>query len=478
MEILMVAAELAPYARVSDAADAVGALAKTLRQIGQDVTIALPRYPGFEAQGLLLARRLTPLTLANGSSVTLLDGQLASGVRLVLFDAPELGVTSGVCGAGGLDPQGEARRCGCFAQAAAALVRQRSQQGTPFDVVHLHDWPGALVPLVLSRMEDLIVPTVLTVHDLARQGRFADGALDALGLPADLAGEAGLALDGELNVLKGGLLFADAAVLVSEAIRDELRVDPQGGALVRFLEERELETAAIGYGIDYAVHNPATDPCLASRYDAEDPSRRGLSRTELLRHLELDLDLERPLVGLLVDAGRGFDAELVLDALPELGGIDATFILAGTLGASDRARFDAERARRPDHLAAVDLPDDAALRRLFAAVDLAALPLRPGSYGLPVLVASRYGAVPVAPAVGAVGELVVDADAALVTGSGFVFDELDAVGLVGALARAVAACRRPEWPALVARVMRRDTSWDRPARRYLQLYRQVIAGKA
>ncbi len=478
MEILMVTAELAPFARVSDAADAVGALAKTLRQIGHDVTVALPRYPGFEAQGLLLARRLTPLTLASGSSVTLLDGQLASGVRLVLFDAPELGAASGVCGAGALEPLGEARRCGFLAQAAAALVRQRSQQGTPFDVVHVHDWPGALVPLVLSRMEDLIVPTVLTVHDLGRQGRFELGALGALGLPADLAGEAGLGLEGEINVLKGGLLFADAAVLVSAAIRDELRADPRGGALVRFLEERDLETAAIGYGIDHATYNPATDPSLTSRYDAEDPSRRGLSRTELLRRLELELDPERPLVGLLVDATRGFDAALVLEALPELCRIDAAFVLAGTLSAADRARLEAERARRPDTLAAVELADDAALRRLLAAVDLAVCPARAGSYGLPVLVASRYGAVPVAPAVGAVGELVVDADAALATGNGFLFDELDATGLVGAVARAVAACRRPEWPALVARVMRRDTSWDRPARRYLQLYRQVIAGKA
>jgi len=478
MDILMVTAELAPYARVSDAADAVGALAKTLRQIGHEVTIAVPRYPGFEAQGLLLARRLTPLTLASGASVTLFDGQLASGVRLVLFDAPELGAASGVCGDGRVDPPSEAGRCGCFAQAAAALVRQRFQQGTPFDVVHVHDWPGALVPLFLSRMEDLLVPTVLTVHDLGRQGCFAPDALGALGLPADLAGEAGLALGGQLNALKGGLLFADAAVLVSEAIRDELRVDPRGGALVRFLEERGLETAAIGYGIDYSVYNPATDPGLVSRFDAEDPSRRGLSRTELLRRLEFDLDPARPLVGLIVDEKRGQDVGVVLEALPELCRIDATLVLAGALGAEDRARFEAERARHPDRLAAIDLAEEVALRRLFAAVDLAVFPAREGSYGLPVLAAKRYGAVPVAHAAGAVSEQIVDADAALTTGTGFLFDELDPTALVGAVARAAAAFHRPEWPALVARVMRQDASWDRPARRYLQLYRQAIASKA
>src|SRR6185295_9302724 len=90
MDILMVAAELSPYVRQTDAADAIAALSKSLRQLGHDVTLALPRHPGFEAGGLLAARRLTPLPLPGGGEVTVLDGQLSTGVRVVLFDAPVL----------------------------------------------------------------------------------------------------------------------------------------------------------------------------------------------------------------------------------------------------------------------------------------------------------------------------------------------------------------------------------------------------
>ncbi|MBN2193929.1 MAG: glycogen/starch synthase [Polyangiaceae bacterium] len=475
MDILMVTAELAPYARFSDAAEAVGALSKTLRQIGHDVTVAVPRYPGFEAQGLLLARRLTPLLLARGVSVTVFDGQLASGVRLVLFDAPELATANGICGDGGVDAETEARRCACFAQAAAALVRQRSQQGTPFDVVHLHDWPGALVPLVLSRMEDLLVPTVLTVHDLTRQGRFSPAELGGLGLPADVAGEAGMALDGELCALKGGLLFADEVALVSGTVCDELRVDPRAGALVRFLEDRELAAAVIGNGIDYAIHNPATDPTLASRFDAEDPARRGLSKADLLRRFELDLDLTRPLVAVFVDERRGYAGDVVVEALPELLRLDVALVLVGAL-ATDAA-IEAERTRHPDRLGLQPLVDDVAQRRLFAGVDLVVFPFRAVTGGFPVLVAGRYGAVPVAHATGPAGERVVDADAELRTGTGFLFDEIEPRALTAAVARAVVAYHRPEWPSLVVRVMRQDSSWDRPARRYVQLYRQAIASK-
>jgi starch synthase len=87
MEVLMVAAELAPYARATDAAEAVPSLAKALRQLGHRVTVALPRYRGFEAHGLLVARRLTPLVVA-GAEVTVFDGQLASGVEIVLYEVP------------------------------------------------------------------------------------------------------------------------------------------------------------------------------------------------------------------------------------------------------------------------------------------------------------------------------------------------------------------------------------------------------
>src|SRR5262245_57448116 len=149
MEILMVALELAPYVRATDAADAVGSLGKALRQLGHNVTIALPRQPGFEAAGLLLARRLTPLRLPDGSEVAVLDAQLPSGVQLTLFDAPVLFDRAGVFGDSSGDYADNGRRFALLSQAAAALVRQRAEQGAKFDIVHVHDIGAALLPLIL-----------------------------------------------------------------------------------------------------------------------------------------------------------------------------------------------------------------------------------------------------------------------------------------------------------------------------------------
>src|SRR5207237_909294 len=95
--------------------------------------------------------------------------------------------------------------------------------------------------------------------------------------------------------------------------------------------------------------------------------------------------------------------------------------------------------------------------------------------GLVQLYAQRYGALPIAHGVGGLLDTIVDCDSSLETGTGFLFAEPTAAGLLGAVQRARAAFAHPRWDALVRRVMRLDRGWERPARRYEQIYRSLIA---
>ena len=201
MDILMVAAEFSPYARQTQAADTAAALAKTLRQSGHDVTVAVPRYRGFEQQGLLVARRLTPLRLPDGTEVTVFDGQLASGARLVLFDARDWFQRPGVYGEEGKDYPDNAARFGLLSQAAVALARERAQHGQGFDVAHLHDWPAAPVAVTFRERGQGSIATVLTIHDVRRQGKVAAKDLAALGIPRELNSHDGVKLGNRANVL-------------------------------------------------------------------------------------------------------------------------------------------------------------------------------------------------------------------------------------------------------------------------------------
>ncbi|HWZ87260.1 MAG TPA: glycogen/starch synthase, partial [Polyangiaceae bacterium] len=289
MDILLALAELAPYVRETEAADSASALVKALRQLGHRVTVAAPRSPGFEAGGLLVARRLTPLSLADGSEVNVLDGQLASGAELVLFDLPGLFDRSAVYGEAGLEYADNAWRFAAFARAVAALVQQRAEMGKAVDVVHAHDAVACLVPLALGGQS---VPVVFTIHDIERRAEFPAAARGGLGFP-DLSS---LELDGGLSGLASALSLSRAVTTVSAHYAQEILDPVRSGALSGVLARLAEPVLGIPGGVDYATCNPATDTALESRFDAEDPSNKGRSKVSVLKKLELELALDRPLL--------------------------------------------------------------------------------------------------------------------------------------------------------------------------------------
>jgi starch synthase len=472
MEILMASAELGPYVRETDAADAVASLAKALRQLGHNVTVVVPRQPGFEAAGLLLARRLTPLPLPSGAEVPVLDASLPSGVKLTLFDAPVLFDRPGVYGDQSGDYADNAQRFTLFAQATAALVSQREQQGKAFDIVHAHDGAAALVPAILERTPGPSVPAILTIHDVTRACRFP--AKEGV-LPPELENDEALRLDGDLCFLKAGVVYANAVTTVSPTYATDLQSEAVSGPLAGHFAEGEKNVVGVTNGIDYALYNPATDSALPNRYDAEDSSQKALCKAAVLRAVELDLDIERPLVAFIGDLDEQTGFDLVLVALPQLLRQDLALVIAGTHDAAMEKKLVQAQGRHRDRFALVSNPDAALSRRLYAAADIALIPSRRAPCGTRQLIAMRYGALPVARATGGLTDTIVDVDAELTTGTGVLFDEDSADALAGAVGRALAAYASPHFADLRRRMMRQDLGWDRPARRYLQIYRHALA---
>ncbi|HVR20119.1 MAG TPA: glycogen/starch synthase [Polyangiaceae bacterium] len=466
MEVLMVAAELAPYARATEAADAVPSLAKALRQLGHRVTVALPRHRGFEAQGLLVARRLTPLAVGP-TEVTVFDGQLASGVEMVLFEVPGQGDRDDVYAeAGTASSPAELERFAMFARAAAALAEKRREQGKPFEVVHGHDWPGALVGAFL---DPSVASLVVTIHDARRAGFFARSALEEL--------TPGIELGERPSALALGIARARAITTVSGTYAREL--SEQGAAGIPSSVFASLADPAFGIenGVDYAVFNPATDSLLEARYDAEDPWGKARTKGVVLRKLRLDLDIARPLAVFAAPLGEESGADLVLEALPALLKNDLAVIVLGTGDARIAEKLRAASDERPELFAFVEDRDDELVRRLHAAADFALVPSRYSPSAFAAKLAQRYGALPVAHATGGLLEAVVDCDAELETGTGFLFDRPSATALVAATERALTAyASEAGFTRLRRRAMRLDLAWDRPARRYAQVYRRAIEG--
>ena len=469
MDILLALAELAPYVRETEASDSAAALVKALRQLGHKVTVAAPRSPGFEAGGLLAARRLTPLTLAGAAAreVNVLDGQLASGAELVLFDLPGLFDRAAIYGEGGAVYADNAERFATYARAVAALVAQRAEQGKAVDVVHAFDAVASLVPLALRGQS---VPVVFTINDIERRAEFADSARSALGF-SDLSS---LSLGSSLSGLASAVSLASVVTTVSSRYAEEILEPARSGALASVLAALPEPVLGIAGGVDYATCNPATDTALESRFDAEDPSNKGRSKVAALKKLELELELDRPLFVFVGDLGKDPGVDALFEALPEILKLDLALVIANTGAPAAAARFQILAKEYAGDLACVASLDERLTRQLLAGADLALVLSAGGPGGNRQLFAQRYGAVPVAFASGGLVDAIVDADAELETGTGFLFDGLDPEALQGAVSRAFSAYGNPAFARLRRRVMRLDVAWDRPARRYAQVYRKLL----
>jgi starch synthase len=478
MDILFAATELAPMVKVGGLADVVAALSKALRLLGHKVTIVLPRYPALEASGLLLARRLTPMVVdGDGGAkleVTLYDGRLGSGVDLLLLDVPDLYDRAGVYGEDGVDYPDNARRFGAFSRAVVEIVRQRARAGTPFDVVHAHDWPTAMVPYLLRERPVDRTRSVLTIHNLSHQGLFPVAALADFGLgPAHFTPDH-LEFYGQVNLLKGGLIAADAVTTVSTTYAREILTPELGERLDGVLRARKDKVLGIVNGIDYAVWNPMTDPALAARYDAEDAANKGRCKSALLNELGLGLAPERPLVLSIGRVVHQKGSDLLAAALPKILKGDVSVVVAGTGDPALCAKLEAAVGKSRDRSVYLGQVSEPLSHRLLGAADVVVIPSRYEPCGLVQLYAQRYGALPVACATGGLVDTIVDCDAPLETGTGFLFDKPTATALLGAAQRAAAAFTSPRWGALRRRVMRLDLGWDRPARRYAHVYRAIL----
>jgi starch synthase len=275
-------------------------------------------------------------------------------------------------------------------------------------------------------------------------------------------------------VLKLGILTADAVTTVSTTYAREIQTPELGYKLDGVLRDRARAIVGITNGVDYAVWNPATDPVIAARYDAEDPANKARCKGALQKELGLPIDVTLPLIASVGRIVEQKGSDLAAAVLPKLlRATEAQVVVAGDGDASLVKKMQEAVAKGNGRAVFARAASEPLAHRIYAGADIVLVPSRFEPCGLVQMYAQRYGTLPVARATGGLVDTVVDCDAKLETGTGFLFDEPTADALLGATERAIAARASPRWPALVRRVMRLDRGWERPARQYEQAYRAI-----
>ena len=477
MRVLFIASEVAPWSKTGGLADVASALPRALAARGHEVLVVSPRYALIDPAAARLERRTASVAVRfpHGEERGGLFTRDERGVRWAFLDHEGFFDRAGVYGdAEGDYPDNDLR----FAfLSVGGLVAARELGFLP-DVVHAHDWQTGLVPLALRRgwagADPLFAaPTVFTIHNLAYQGRFPPGAMERLGLPADVFSPTGLEFWDDVSLLKSGLAFSEQLTTVSPRYAVEIRSGPeQGAGFEGLLAHRGHSLHGILNGADYEHWSPETDPALAAPYSADHLGGKARCKAALLAELGLEGD-SRPLIGVVGRLAHQKGVDLVAEAMPRLVDLGVSVALVGSGDAALERTF-RELARRFAGRLGVRLGfDDALAHRVQAGADLFLMPSRFEPCGLAQRYALRYGAPPVVRGVGGLRDTVIDADADPERGVGFVFEEATADALVAATARALAARGEPRWSAIVQRGMALDFSWDRAAAAYERVYAQA-----
>ncbi|MBP5175628.1 MAG: glycogen synthase, partial [Treponema sp.] len=304
MKILMVSAEVVPFAKTGGLADMVSALAIQLTKMGHDVKIVMPRYYKIDRKKLQLLPG--PMAIAAGqvetwSAVYYTNMPGCDKLPVYFIDHEGCFGRDGVYGTKTeTDFHDNPYRFAVLCHGAFQLCRKI---GWFPDIIHAHDWSTCLAPILLKHVCRYCgfekTASVLTIHNQGYQGQYGKDSFPALGIDWGLYYGAGLEHQGGINLLQGGVSSADMITTVSPTYAHEIQTMEGGFGMDGLLRVRSDVIKGILNGADVEQWNPAIDKRIPFNYSAKDMSGKAKCKAELQKRMGLEVNPNIPLVGIV-----------------------------------------------------------------------------------------------------------------------------------------------------------------------------------
>ena len=483
----MVASECAPVAQAGGLGEVVFGLSRELELRGNAVEIVLPKYD------CLRHDRISGLTVAYEELwVPWYSGAVHCTIYFGFVDGRKCFF---------IEPHSEDRffdrgqLYGCdddvsrFAFFSKAALEFLLAAGKRPQIVHCHDWHTALVPVLLYEIYQQIgmgeQRVCLTVHNFGHQALTGEWVLWATGLcnPIRYFDPTRLRDNHNpyaLNLLKGGIVYANFTTTVSPHYAWEVRHTHEGRGLGQTLDVHCEKFRGVLNGIDYDVWNPEVDPWIARRYSPAALDEKSVNQ-HALRQRFLLRDQHKPIVCYIgrLDFQKGL--HLIHHAIFYALDRGAQFVLLGSSpDATVNGHFWHLKHYLNDHPDVhLELHYDPELAHLvYAGSDLLVAPSMFEPCGLAPMIALKYGTVPIVRSAGGLADTVADRDHAPdppEKRTGYVFDHHDHAAIECAMARAINLWydHPREFRSLQLNGMRADRSWARPGQDYLDIYQHI-----
>ena len=489
MNILLAASEAVPFSKTGGLADVCGVLPVELSKLGHNVSVILPAYRNcwgcgqpIEPMGIDFIVPIGSKTVTGHILKSTFPG---SDVAVYLVQQDHYFDRDDLYQSDGTDYIDNCERFVFFSRAVLEAIRLLDMK---VDIVHANDWQTSLVPAYLSleyhgipRYEQ--IASLYTIHNLAYQGSFWHWDMLLTGLDWKYFNWRQMEFHGSLNLMKTGLVFADAINTVSPTYAREIQTAEYGCALEGILQHRRDVLSGILNGMDTAHWSPANDPHLASTYNVNTVGEgKPLCKAALQEAMGLPRLPDVPLVGFVGRLCEQKGVDLLAKVM--LAWAEETDLQWAVLGTGEAKFHDqlASLAEKYPNQVAVELAFSASLsHQIEAGSDMFMMPSRYEPCGLNQMYSLAYGTVPVVRATGGLADTIVNATEESLsagTANGFIFHEYSEAALSETLRRACDMyCDKTRWNRLIDAGMRQDWSWAKSAKQYAKLYEETVLRK-
>jgi starch synthase len=466
-----------PYVKTGGLADVGGALPKALAECGCEVKVILPLYRSIDRK----EHDLQPLKQLANSSIALGEKTFAidvyqsllpdSDVQVLFIDCPELYDRPQIY----TNDADEDER---FILLQLAVIHVLQALNWAPDVMHCHDWQTALVPAYLkekfSKIPEFRTTTsLLSIHNVAYQGRFARESVRKAGLSYDHFYPSGpFEMDNMFCFLKTGIWFADVISTVSETYAREIQTHEYGAGLDGVLAERKKDLFGILNGIDTTVWNPTSDHYLHVNFSCDSVSKKKENKKALLKSVRLpDVD-SAPTIGIVsrLAGQKGFDLlEPIIERLMEL---PLQFVVLGVGEEKYQTFFRKCATRYPQKFSTTIGFDNRLAHLITGGCDMFLMPSSYEPCGLNQMYSLNYGTVPVVRRTGGLADTVKDYHEYYKIGNGLTFNDYTPDALHLTIQRALDVFKdKKEWQEIMRRGMHADFSWKASAKNYMDIYK-------
>ncbi|MCR5733289.1 MAG: glycogen synthase GlgA [Lachnospiraceae bacterium] len=477
-KILFVASECVPFVKTGGLADVVGSLPKCFDKRYFDCRVVIPKY-------LCIKKEYTDrMEYINHFYIDYDNKSQYVGVFRMEYEGVIFYFVDNEYFFSGSKPYGDIlwdiEKFVFFSQAALSILPVVDFQP---DIVHCHDWQTGLIPVYLKeRFHEgeffRNMKSIMTIHNLKFQGTWDVKTIKAYsGLPDYFFSPDKLESYKDANLLKGGLVYADAITTVSKTYAEEIKTKFYGEGLDGLLAARTKDLRGIVNGIDYDEYDPNTDKFIVNRYNAKDYRKEKIKNKKALQQeLSLEVNEKKMMIGIVsrLTDQKGFD--LIAYIMDELCQMDVQIVILGTGEERYENMFRHFDWKYSNKVSANIYYSEELSHKIYASCDAFLMPSLFEPCGLSQLMALRYGTVPIVRETGGLKDTVEPYNEYESTGTGFSFVNYNAHEMLGTIryAHSVYTNKKREWNKIIDRAMAADFSWKASAMKYQEMYDWLI----